>query len=153
VQAPPAPTEATPGSVTLSTQDARVGAKLASAEGSSVQIWGDPHVTVVIDGVEEQFDIGYGPGSITLSSGNVVSWNTYEAGHEHQHLLSTMSVDSLGTSLDHTVTTFDDKPDDAGVATALSDADVRELAAQLELYKGDWTQPLTRATPDDAKAA
>jgi len=136
--------------VKLDNIDAKWSAKLTSSKGNSLEIWGDPHVVINIDGKEQKFEIGYGPGSATLSDGSIVKWDTYEPGKAHQYILRAFSIDSPGTANDRSVTTADGK-DETGMTTALNDTQLRELAAALGQYKAPMNTALkitTPATPD-----
>lgn len=135
------------GTVILNEQDLRASAKLTSPEGNSVEVWGDPHIAITIDGKSETWDIGYGPGSIQLSDGSTVSWDTYEPGSPRQFQLHNFRIDSAGTANDRAVSTSDGT-DSANLTTALNDAQLREFATALRMYEGPMDQPLRpRSTP------
>lgn len=119
---------------------------LHSDVGNSVTIWGDPHVVITLDGITEKFDIGYGAGSVRLNSTTTVSWNTvaYDANNPDALLpLTTFAIDQTGSDNDISLNTLD-KVDAVDLLTGLSDADIRELAAQLRTFAGDAKAPLTQ---------
>jgi len=147
-----APVEATKGGVILDNDDERWSAKLTSDKGNSVEVWGDPHVVLNFGGATETFDIGYGAASFTTSAGNQISWNTYEPGSEHQFVLQDFKVDSLGSSLDRSVTTSDrngEAGDQMGLTTALHDGELTEFATYLRANQGPMSSPFT---PTDTPA-
>jgi hypothetical protein len=127
--------------VTLSNDDRRKSAKLTSSTGNSVEIWGDPHVVIDIDGKEQKFEIGYGPGSITLSDGTKISWDTFGPKDALKYRLRSFKIDSAGTENDQNVRT-DDGKDESNLATALPDDLLEEFARLLAQYKGSMNQPL-----------
>ncbi|MCW2972326.1 MAG: hypothetical protein JWN72_599 [Thermoleophilia bacterium] len=128
--------------VTLSDDDARSAGTLTASNGDSVSIWGDPHVTLNLGGVEEKFEIGYGPGSVTLGDGTKVEWGTFgdATGDRYKHL-QYLRVDSPGTTGDVGIDTGDQQAA-KDIKTSLTAAQLKELAAALRTYKGDWQQPL-----------
>jgi len=134
------------GDVKLSDIDAEYRATLASKAGNSISIWGDPHVTVTVDGKTEGFNIGYGAGSIKLDNGSTVSWETYPVGDAKQKLLKGFSVDSAGDAFDRSINTSDGT-NSKDLSTALNDTQLREFATKLRAYEGDWAAPLTVKTP------
>ena len=91
-------------------------ATLHSSEGTSVTIWGDPHVVITIDGVTERFDIGYGEGEIVVDDTTTIRWASkpYDSDNPDQQLpLDWFSVDTSGSEFDVTVDA-DDGTDVAG---------------------------------------
>jgi hypothetical protein len=135
--APPDPSQTPPkdtDKVTLDNVDKRESAKLTSSNGDSVEVWGDPHVVVDINGQKSNYEIGYGKGSFSTDDGNTISWDTYAKGAKHQYVLKDFSVNGPGTADDHTVQTFDGK-DAHGLSTALTDTDLQAFAAYLETKK------------------
>lgn len=128
--------------VTLSDQDAGLSATLTSSTGTVVKLWGDPHVQITEDGKTDTFDIGYGPGSVSLSDGSLVKWNTYADGQGGTlHALHVLSVDSNGTTHDRNISTNDGTNSDK-LSTALNDTLLREFAHKLRDLRGAWTNPL-----------
>lgn len=132
------------GDVTLSDRDSSFAARLESASGDYVRMYGDPHVEAVIDGEREHFTIGYGPGNISLTDGTTVSWRTYPVGSAHEKRLLQFDIDSAGSQLDRTVRTNDGR-NSADLATALDEPQLEELVDKLRAYEGDWQRPLRRA--------
>ena len=123
-------------------------ATLHSDEGTSVTIWGDPHVVITIDGVTERFDIGYGAGSIAVSDSTTINWDTiaYDPANPDRQLpLSAFEIDMAGTENDMQIDAGDGV-DVVDHLTGLTDADIREFAAQLRTYAGLATAPLQKNT-------
>ena len=122
-------------------------ATLHSSEGNSVTIWGDPHVVIVIDGVTERFDIGYGEGAIEIDEGTIITWASkpHDADNpEEQFLpLDWFSVDTTGNDFDRTIDADDDE-DVVDALTGMTDDQLRDLAIQLRQYAGSATAPLER---------
>ena len=135
--------------VTLDNDDAvdtdkdghRYSAQLTSSLGNSVELWGDPHVTIVMDGTTENFEIGYGPASFTTSSGHTISWDTNEPGQKLQYVLRNFRVDSAAS-----VSTMDSKAE-SNIATPLTDEDLREFAAYLRTAKSVMNVPFNAPPP------
>lgn len=112
---------------------------LEDDNGDSVRIWGDPHVDVKLDGKREKFDIGYGPGEITLRDGTHVSWDTGRG-----NILSTLSVDrpqGVDGDVDADV---NDSTKLKNEATGLTNAQLREFIAELREFEGKPHEPLKR---------
>lgn len=110
---------------------------LHSDFGSQVTIWGDPHVVIRMDGLVRRFDIGLGPQEVRLKSGTVVSWDTVEPDWQRYPKgppLSFFKIDSAESKLDHSVD-LDDRVNFTDRQTALSEADLRELARALYAIK------------------
>lgn len=124
------------GDVKLSDNDGRASAELKSASGNSVEIWGDPHVKMNLDGKTENFTIGYGPGSVQLTDGTTISWNTREDKH-----LGMFKVDRPGTAGDQQVDSKDGT-NAKDLQTFLNDDQLREFGAALKSMEGPWDQPL-----------
>ncbi len=121
-------------------------ATLHSSEGTAVTIWGDPHVVIVIDGVTERFDIGYGEGAIEIDEGTTITWASkpYDAENPDEQLpLDWFSIDSQGSDFDRTIDADDDK-DEVDMLTGLTDAQLRDFAIELREYAGSATEPLLR---------
>ena len=118
-------------------------ATLHSSNGSRVTIWGDPHVEIERHGEIERFDIGYGPGTLTLVGGAVIQWDTYDpdsARFPQGPPLKYFSVQTAGGN-DITVD-IADGVDSYDNLTSLTNAQLRDFAAQLRLLAGDATKPL-----------
>ncbi len=149
------------GNVILDNDDGRWSAKLTAKSGkseNSVELWGDPHVVVNMNGKEEKFDIGFGEASVTLFDGTVVSWNTYDKGEklagqrpkqgdDVSYILKDFKIDSAGSEFDRSVTTSDrdgDKGDQMGLTTALTDAHLKELVIALRTMEN----PMSKKNPN-----
>lgn len=112
---------------------------LKSGDGTSVKMWGDPHIETVIDGKLKKFDIGHGPGSIDLADGTQISWDTGKNGNT----LKEFKVDRPGTIGDVFVDTSDWSME-KGLQTYLTSDQLREFASELENYEGNAHKPLER---------
>ncbi len=126
--------------VTLSNRDRNSSVRLQSDRGTMVEIFGDPHVRANVNGVRRTFDIGYGPGSITLKDGTKVSWDTYP---NRSRALRNFAIDAPGRGRDNKVSTADGK-DVSNQPTNLSDAQLREFISKLSEFRGNWREPLRR---------
>lgn len=124
------------GDVLLSDNDGRASAELKSASGNVVEIWGDPHVKLKIDGKTDNFTIGYGPGSVQLTDGTTISWDTREDKH-----LGMFKVDRPGTAGDQQVNSKDGT-NSKDLQTFLTDEQLREFGSALKAMEGPWTEPL-----------
>lgn len=120
------------------------GVILKSSLGTSVELWGDPHVVINVDGKEEKFDIGYGEGSITLSDGTAIRWDTVDSG-ARKFWMEDMTVD-YATGTDAFVNA-NDNVKSAAIMTRLTDSQLREFIEELRMYKGPMSSPLTRIAP------
>ncbi|MCW2972325.1 MAG: hypothetical protein JWN72_598 [Thermoleophilia bacterium] len=141
----------TAGTVTLSDTDKGSSAILKDANGNSVRIYGDPHVSITVGGKAENFTIGYGPGAVTLQDGTKITWNTYKVGEARAKHLETLKVDSAGTTFDQSINTGDGT-NSSNLQTALTSAQLDEFAAALRTYKGSWQAPLTQVAVPTQKA-
>jgi len=150
------PTGPVQGDVKLYDKDYGAIARLEAgagmtAGGDFVELSGDPHVSVKINGVAKNYDIGYGPGTVTLKDGTKISWDTYgskprnTAIHSEFHL-ATFNIDSAGTEFDRGVKT-NDGTDTAGLTTALTHAQLIEFESVLQTYAGSTTAPLKQTLP------
>lgn len=116
-----------------------------STEGTRVTIWGDPHVETVVDGEEVLFDIGYGAGSITLSTGTIVRWETYAHDPVDWPLgppLSDFTVLFAESSDNFSLDTADNV-DVVDQLSAMTDSELREFALEIAKYAGSASDPLT----------
>jgi hypothetical protein len=122
------------GAATLTTNDSRQSAKLTAA-GGSVEMWGDPHVEVDLDGQPHQsFTIGYGPASIQLNDGTQIQWDTGDGLHTMKSF-QIVRPDGTGQSVDLT-----DGKNQTSLATGLSSAQLQEFALKLRAHEGGpWT--------------
>ena len=117
---------------------------LHSPKGTQVTIWGDPHVIIKINGVEERFDIGYGAGNIELSGGITIRWDTFgqeERGFVDGPPLKYFTIDATGEDSDQSVINAD-SIDVVDNLTALTEAQLLEFAYVLRTYAGDASEPL-----------
>jgi hypothetical protein len=118
------------GDVTLS-ESQKNTVLLTSGSGNTLRIFGDPHVEAIIDGKRETFNIGKGPGSIQLASGVKVEWDTKG---KFGGLSKFQVTRPDGTS------SVDVNPNDSnfekGLATGLSDTELKEFVTKLEGYAG-----------------
>ena len=126
--------------VTLSNRDRNSSVRLQSDRGTMVEIFGDPHVRAIVNGVRRSFDIGFGRGSITLRDGTRITWDTYD---NRSRALRTFEIDAPGRGRDNRVSTADGK-DVRNALTNLTDAQLREFIAKLSEFRGDWQRPLRR---------
>ena len=104
---------------------------------------------VVLDGVESKFDIGYGAGEITLSTGSVISWDTYAHDTDLWPLgppLSDFTIDAIESNDDPLSFDTADGLNTIDALTALTDSELREFALELFHYAGDANEPLTRTS-------
>jgi hypothetical protein len=129
--------------VKLDNVDSRFSAKLTSSLGTSVELWGDPHVVIQTPDkpTPEKFDIGYGPGTVHLSDGTQVRWTTFDKGEQRQFVLKTFSVDGHDNTQDVDVATNDNK-DVVGKQVQLNDSQLKEFAAALRTMTGPMSEPL-----------
>ncbi|MEM7782178.1 MAG: hypothetical protein AAF623_02415 [Planctomycetota bacterium] len=97
-----------------------------------------------MDGVESIYDIGYGTGLVTLSTGTQITWTTYD--HDPGQF-------PLGPPLEDFSILFADANDNLSFDTAdgisvvdqlsaLSDFELREFSRELFKYAGAADQPL-----------
>jgi hypothetical protein len=133
---PPPPPER--DNVYLTNRDKKRLVSLTSDKGTHSVIWGDPHVKTEVDGKTKRFDIGVGPGKITLSDGTVISWNT--GAGKKGNSLKTFSIQEPGQKAIKVNTT--DGKDVHNLLTGLNDAQLKEFIEKLSKLKGDPHEPL-----------
>jgi LysM repeat protein len=124
--------------VELDNHDRNSSIRLHSDRGTSLYIFGDPHVRTVVNGVSHSFDIGYGPGSITLRDGTRITWDTYKNASRALH---DFHIDAPGGGRDNDVSTADGH-DVNNQLTNLTDEQLREFITKLSEYRGSWSEPL-----------
>jgi LysM repeat protein len=147
----PTPVQQTPGQtpiqtgggtptsrVLLDNRDRNSSVRLTSDRGTMVEIFGDPHVRAMVNGVKRSFNIGYGPGSITLKDGTRITWDTW---HNSSRALRNFAIDAPGDGRDNRVSTADGR-DVRNQLTNLTDAQLREFISKLSEFSGDWAKPL-----------
>jgi hypothetical protein len=135
------------GDVTLSEGNMEV--TLASGDDTSVRIWGDPHVVVKLDGKTEKFNIGKGPGEVTLRDGTRISWDTKTNGN----IISNMEIDRPGNLEGDVDADVRDSKVLKDERTGLTDAQLREFIGVLRQYEGDINKPLTLKDSADGGGA
>jgi hypothetical protein len=122
-------------------------ATLHSSEGTSVTIWGDPHVVITLDGKTEKFDIGYGDGQVRVDRNLTIKWTTFEKSPDvfnGQPPLKTFTVILDGATVMEIDTTDGiNRIDDL---TGISDAQLRKFARKIRWYAGDANAPLRGTT-------
>jgi hypothetical protein len=133
--APPQP------EVLMSNNDSNRSVTLHSTKGTTVELWGEPHVEAILQSdIPRRFSIGYGHGSFNLSDGNQIDWDTYGPNGKHPYALKSVVV--TAPQGQQTAAVTNDGADPQNMPTQLSDQDLQAFARYLKNHSGPFNQRL-----------